>query len=90
MAKEASKNPLEVLASAPRAPLRITSKFRDRKSVRSHRAEPEDPPQVPRREKSHYKTKLPLAQPRPVGAVARVHVIARLRDRFFIKPVRLV
>ncbi len=60
------------------------------KPPRGARGVGEAPPQVRRREKSHYKTKLPLAQPRPVGAVARVHVIARLRDRFFVQPVRLV
>ena len=42
-------------------------------------------------ERNHItKQLLPLAEPRPVGAVARVYVIARLRDRLFIKPVRLV
>ena len=75
--------------SAPRAPLPTPRKIW-RSEADIYRADPEDPPQVPRREKHITKQLLPLAQPRPVGAVARVHVIARLRDRFLIKPVRLV
>ena len=87
MAKESSKNPLEVLASAPRVPLRTPRKnWRSGSTARSPRT-----PHKYEEERNHItKQLLPLAQPRPVGAVARVHVVARLRDRLFIKPVRLV
>ena len=90
MVPETPQQPSPALASPPQAPLPTPLKIWRSELREGHRAEPEDPHKY-KEERNHItKQLLPLAQPRPVGAVARVHVIARLRDRFLIKPVRLV